>query len=113
MDRLIARAASEIRDGLQVVVSKAYEVATQSAAEVRQAGTWANDEIKQIPSETLAVVKQVALDVGVESVTAMNTSLAQNVPVVQVREGSLLDDALFFTQGAVTLYRVATFTGFL
>jgi hypothetical protein len=46
-------------------------------------------------------------DIGVEGISYIDTSLVQNVPVIDVREGSILDKTL---PNIVTIYPIGVFT---
>jgi len=47
--------------------------------------------------------------IGLEGVNRMEIYLVKNIPVINVRQGSFLDKALFFTHYAVTIYPIGVF----
>lgn len=114
LDKLINQGVGAIKEGLQVTVSKSAEyhskitdVSYEAILTVNRVVGEAGEKFQQ----TMDNLPNLASDaVGIESITPMNTSLVKDVPLIDIRAGSLLDEALFFTDGAVTIYPIGTFT---
>ena len=103
-----------ISNATHVVVNSAKAVVESAKAVVEQAKDKANEEKQAAEMKAAQTVNNIITHmetaVGINSITQMNTSLAQNVPVINVRQGSPLDKALFFTDSDVTISPLVVFS---
>jgi RHS repeat-associated protein len=121
----IKKAINAVKDGLQVAKTEVVEVynkvndAIEKADEIVSHTTGkalenmsnsignAGEKVEQVMNNLPNLVSNT---IGIESTDTLNTSLAKGVPIIDVKEGSILDKTIFFTDGAVTIYPIGVFT---
>jgi RHS repeat-associated protein len=66
--------------------------------------------VNKVDQTVDSIITHAENAVGIDSISSMNTPLAQDVSVMNVRKDSLIDKALSFTDTDVTIYPIGVFS---